>query len=106
MMEAKEIKMSALDIFQIAIICILVFCWSSAMFFWFYVSIDIYPSSWFWSSAGLFSILGFNVVWFLAIKKVIKKHLFAKVIIISLGLGSSAPFLILWISDKLFGHIF
>ncbi len=105
-METKVNKMSALDIIQIAFICTLVFCWSSAMFFWLYVSIDVYPSSWFWGPAGLFIIFGFDTVWFLAIKKVLKKYLFAKVIIISLGLGSSTPFLILWISDRLFGHIF
>lgn len=105
-METKKIEMATLDIIQIALICIVVFCWSSAMFFWLYVSIDVYPSSWFWGPAGLFIIFGFDAVWFHAIKQVLKRHLFAKVILVSLGLGSSTPFLILWISDKLFGHIF
>ncbi|MBN2513614.1 MAG: hypothetical protein JXB18_11810 [Sedimentisphaerales bacterium] len=105
-METKKSEMSGLDIIQITLICILVFCWSSAMFFGLYMSIDVYPSSWFWGPAGLLIIFGFDAVWFLAIQKVLKKYLFAKVIIISLGFGSSTPFLILWISDRLFGHIF
>jgi len=64
--------------------------------------------NWLFGPMGLLALLGFGVVWSLAMKLLFKNHPRLKIATISLGITLSAIFLSWWIIEKtsLLNHMF